>query len=87
MPIQLAEPKPMPGVANPSTLDKLTSNYWTMHYKHGPTPHCQKNFYLTGTLREAIARAHDHCQVMNYRLIMVQPMVADLEHEEHGRVL
>ena len=66
--------------------DLIIGEEWTMHYKHGPTPHVQKNFKLKGTLRQAIDRAQYHCRVMNYRLIQVNPMFVNLAEEETSRI-
>lgn len=75
----------MPGVPQ-HPLDATTGTAWIMHYKHGPTPHCWKAFELKGSLRDAIKRANEHCQIMGYRLIQVELLLHDLTMEETGKI-
>lgn len=41
-----------------------------------------KIFPFEGGLKDAITEGRRHCEVMNYRFIMVRPAIVDLKHQE-----
>lgn len=58
---------------------------WTLFYRHGVNPRCEKGFYHDGDMRSAVDRAKKHCELMGYRYIFIRPFVVDIEQEEIGR--
>lgn len=65
--------------------DESKSRDYVMHYRQGNNPNGVKGFTLNGTFREAYERAKQHCALMNYRLIMIRPMISDLDQDEKNR--
>ncbi len=55
---------------------------YTMFYIHGSNHLQHKNFRFHGSLKEARERAQIHCDIMNFRLKHVQPLICDLKKEE-----
>lgn len=68
---------------NQETPLELLKHCWHLFYRHGPTPFAFKSFYHNGSEKEARERAQTHCQVMGYKLIMIKPMLADIQMEEN----
>lgn len=68
-------------VLNPLTKPEPLRSY-TMFYRHGMNPKCEKSFLFNGDVRAARARADIHCRIMGYTLTFVRPMIVDLDEEE-----
>ena len=65
---------------------------YTMYYRQSQVGNhiLTKNFRFNGSLKEARARAEEHCTVINAKLNFVQPLISNLKAEEdfllHGMV-
>lgn len=55
---------------------------YTLFYRHGVNPKCEKGFMHIGDIRSANQRAQVHCKIMGYTFIFVRPLIVDLESEE-----
>jgi hypothetical protein len=62
------------------------ANLWTIHYRHGMNATLSKNFFYDGDLNGAIARAQEHCKIMNYKYIFLRPLIVDIDKEEEYKL-
>jgi hypothetical protein len=71
-------------MSEPTVAKKIIdpSKIYTLFYRHGMNPQCQKGFVHEGDIKSAVQRAQRHCEVMNYRYIFVRPFVSDIDEEE-----
>ncbi len=56
---------------------------WTMFYRHGNNPRCEKVFQGDPDMRVARDRAKKHCDAMGYNLNFIRPLISDLDLEEY----
>lgn len=59
--------------------------WYEMYFRIGQRKPTSKIFELDGDLPEAIQRARDHCDKMNYRFCGVYPFLVDLDKQEASR--
>lgn len=55
---------------------------FTIVYRQGAMPHCEKGFMHQGDLKSAITRARTHCERMGYTFKFCRPLIVDLDEEE-----
>lgn len=80
------EPTKLPD-ANPKEITvRIGKDLWVMHYRHHLSPNCSKGFHHEGTIQEARKRAEQHCQIMGYRLVLIRPMLDDLQAVEDDQL-
>lgn len=71
------ENKPVPGPPQRRVLQM-----YTLFFRHGVNPRCEKGFLHEGGFLAARQRAFEHCERMGYRFIFVRPLIVDLDEEE-----
>ena len=59
--------------------------YWILYYRFGNVPQLTKGFRLDGGIQEAINRGRKHCDLMDYKFLLVRPMVVNLDYQERLR--
>jgi len=61
---------------------------WVLLYRQRINPHPLFKFFdASGTLRDVIGRAKEHCDRMNYVFIHVQPFLSVLEEDERRNAI
>lgn len=73
-------------LASPTTIEpqETLTNCYVLWFRmpSGPNQLMSKNFRCPGGLKAAIERGTRHCEIMNYKIHFVQPLVSDLNREE-----
>lgn len=59
---------------------------YTMYYRHPQIGNhlLVRNFRFNGNLKDARARAQQHCDILNLKLNFVEPMITDLKKAEEA---
>ena len=73
---------PTPVIPDPLYL----VNIYSMYYRQSTSRLESKNFRYPGGLQAARKRAEDHCAIMGYKFMWVQPMISDLNKEEEFKL-
>lgn len=75
-PAPVLEPVPSP---EEMTLAAAFSSLWIMKYATGSNVN-HINFFFQGTRQEAVAFGKQFCAEARYRMIWVEPFIADLDY-------
>lgn len=77
-----------PVISDPKPLDPTIERSYVLYFLHRNryTEPKFKMFKIKGLLRDAVARAHKHCEIMNYRFISVRPFMVNLDEQEERKL-
>lgn len=68
---------------SPSPAPVLKETTYILYYRQGNSVHTDwKVFPFNGNLRDAIARAQEHCNKLRLRFLKVRPFHINLDDEE-----
>ena len=83
----MAIPHPRPSEPlEPEPLDfDQDEEIYQLTYRQGNVPNLTKQFYFTGGLLGARARAETHCRLMGLGFVYCRPFITDLDLEEKRR--